>query len=210
MKIIGVTGLPGSGKSVVSRAAKKLNIPIVRMGDVIREEAKNRNKTTGEVAVELRKEYGEFVVAERCVEIIKNHINTKIANSDNNIKTRSRIKVPKCDIYMIEGIRSPFEVKIFKKNFDQFKVIAIHSTPNTRFKRLKRRMRPDDSRELSDFLLRDERELKFGIGDVIATSDYMVVNEGPLKKIKSIIRSILENEMQNNCKGKSKPNRRSK
>ncbi len=210
MKIIGVTGLPGSGKSVVSRAAKRLNIPIVRMGDVIREEAKNRNKTTGEVAVELRKEYGEFVVAERCVEIIKNHINTKDANSEENIKTKSRIKVPKCDIYMIEGIRSPFEVKIFKKNFDQFKVIAIHSTPNTRFKRLKRRMRPDDSRELSDFLLRDERELKFGIGDVIATSDYMVVNEGPLKKIKSIIRSILENEMQNNCKGKSKSNRRSK
>jgi dephospho-CoA kinase len=210
MKIIGVTGLPGSGKSVVSRAAKRLNIPIVRMGDVIREEAKNRNKTTGEVAVELRKEYGEFVVADRCVEIIKNHINTKDANSDENIKTKSRIKVPKCDIYMIEGIRSPFEVKIFKKNFDQFKIIAIHSTPNTRFKRLKRRMRPDDSRELSDFLLRDERELKFGIGDVIATSDYMVVNEGPLKKIKSIIRSILENEMQNNCKGKSKPNRRSK
>ena len=210
MKIIGVTGLPGSGKSVVSRAAKRLNIPIVRMGDVIREEAKNRNKTTGEVAVELRKEYGEFVVADRCVEIIKNHINNKDANSDENIKTKSRIKVPKCDIYMIEGIRSPFEVKIFKKNFDQFKIIAIHSTPNTRFKRLKRRMRPDDSRELSDFLLRDERELKFGIGDVIATSDYMVVNEGPLKKIKSIIRSILENEMQNNCKGKSKPNRRSK
>lgn len=210
MKIIGVTGLPGSGKSVVSRAAKRLNIPIVRMGDVIREEAKNRNKSTGEVAVELRKEFGEFVVADRCVEIIKNHINTKDAKSDENIKTKSRIKVPKCDIYMIEGIRSPFEVKIFKKNFDQFKIIAIHSTPNTRFKRLKRRMRPDDSRELSDFLLRDERELKFGIGDVIATSDYMVVNEGPLKKIKSIIRSILENEMQNNCKGKSKPNRRSK
>ena len=66
MKIIGVTGLPGSGKSVVSRAAKKLDIPIVRMGDV-RKEAKNRNQTTGEVAIELRKEYGEFVVAERCV-----------------------------------------------------------------------------------------------------------------------------------------------
>ena len=68
MKVIGVTGLPGSGKSVVSRVAKKLDIPLVRMGDVIREEAKKRNQTTGEIAVELRKEYGDFIVAERCVE----------------------------------------------------------------------------------------------------------------------------------------------
>ena len=76
MKVIGVTGLPGSGKSVVSRIAKKMDIPLVRMGDVIREEAKKRNQTTGEVAVELRKEYGEFVVAERCVKTIKNYFNT--------------------------------------------------------------------------------------------------------------------------------------
>ena len=88
MKIIGVTGLPGSGKSVVSRAAKKLDIPIVRMGDVIREEAKKRNQKTGEVAVELRKEYGEFVVAERCVEIIKTHISSKTPNLDTNPRTR--------------------------------------------------------------------------------------------------------------------------
>jgi dephospho-CoA kinase len=208
MKIIGVTGLPGSGKSVVSRAAKKLDIPIVKMGDVIREEAKKRNQKTGEVAVELRKEYGEFVVAERCVEIIKTHITSKSPSLDTNPRNRSRIKVHKCDIYMIEGIRSPYEVEIFKKNFTEFKVIAIHSTPNTRFKRLKRRMRPDDSHEESDFQMRDQRELNFGIGNVIATADYMVVNEGPLKKIKNIIRSILENEMQNNCKGQGKPNRR--
>jgi dephospho-CoA kinase len=208
MKIIGVTGLPGSGKSVVSRAAKKLDIPIVRMGDVIREEAKNRNQKTGEVAVELRKEYGEFIVAERCVQIIKAHISSKSPSFDTNPRNKSRIKVPRCDIYMIEGIRSPYEVEIFKKNFTEFKVIAIHSTPNTRFKRLKRRMRQDDSREESDFKLRDQRELNFGIGNVIATADYMVVNEGPLKKIKNIIRSILENEMQNNCKSTGKPNRR--
>jgi len=202
MKVIGVTGLPGSGKSVVSRVAKKLTIPVVRMGDVIREEAKKRNQKTGDVAVELRKEYGEFVVAERCVETIKNHFNTK--NRSSKVKARRS----KCNIFMIEGIRSQYEVEIFKKNFRDFKVIAVHSTPKTRFKRLKKRMRPDDSREESEFLLRDNRELNFGIGNVIATADYMIVNEGPLKKIKSIIRSIIENEMQSDGKGKGKSNRR--
>lgn len=189
MKVIGVTGLPGSGKSVVSRVAKKLNIPIVRMGDVIREEAKKRNKKTGEVAVELREEYGEYIVAERCVETIKKYF------KDNQKSTKYRV-------FMIEGIRSEYEVEIFKNNFKKFKIIAIHSTPKTRFKRLKRRMRPDDSPKVSEFKLRDKRELNFGIGNVIATADYMIVNEGPIKKIKNIVRSILENEMQNDGKDK--------
>ena len=111
---------------------------------------------------------------------------------------------------MIEGIRSQYEIEIFKKNFKEFKVIAVHSTPKTRFKRLKKRMRNDDSREESEFLIRDARELNFGIGNVIATADYMIVNEGPLKKIKNVIRSILENEMQNDGKSQGKPYRRSR
>lgn len=206
MKVIGVTGLPGSGKSVVSRVAKQLGVHVVRMGDVIREEAKNRNKTTGEVAVELRREFGEFVIADRCVSKILNY--NQQPNTPNQRK--NVVKVNKPTIFMIEGIRSEYEVEIFKKKFKDFKIIAVHSTPQTRFKRLKKRMRPDDSREESEFKLRDKRELDFGIGNVIATADYMVVNEGPLKKIKGIVRSILENELQSNGKGKGKSNRRTR
>jgi dephospho-CoA kinase len=201
MKVIGVTGLPGSGKGVVSRVAKKLGIPIISMGDVIRDEAKKRGEKSGDVAVELRKEYGEFVVAERCVETIKKYLNTN-DSSKNKIMIKSKI-------FMVEGIRSQYEVEIFKKNFKNFKVIAVHSTPKTRYKRLKRRKRPDDSKEKSEFLIRDKRELSFGIGNVIATADYMIINEGPLKKIKGMVRSILENEMQNDGKGRGKSNRRS-
>ena len=206
MKVIGVTGLPGSGKSVVSRVAKQLGVHVIRMGDVIREEAKNRNKTTGEVAVELRREFGEFVIADRCVSKILNY-NQK-PNTSNQRK--NPVKVNKPTIFMIEGIRSEYEVEIFKRKFKDFKIIAVHSTPQTRFKRLKKRMRPDDSREESEFKLRDKRELDFGIGNVISTADYMVVNEGPLKKIKGIVRSILENEMRSNGKGKGKSNRRAR
>lgn len=188
MKVIGVTGLPGSGKSVVSRVAKSLKIPIVRMGDVIRDEAEKRGSTPGEVAVKLREEHGEFVVAERCVESIKN-----LYNQDLKEKSSGNV----ANVYMIEGIRSPYEVEIFKKNFKDFKVIAVHSTPKTRFKRLKKRMRDDDSVELSQFKKRDERELNFGIGNVIATADYMIVNEGLVKKLKNVVRGVLKNEMQN-------------
>jgi len=180
MRVIGVTGLPGSGKSVVARVAKNLGINVIRMGDIIRDEAEKRNVDIGETAIQLRKEHGKYVVAERCVEVIKESAH-KHSNDD---KIR----------YMIEGLRSPEEVKIFKKNFKKFKVIAVHSSPKTRFIRLKRRKRVDDSGDISQFQKRDNRELNFGIGNVIATSNYMIVNEGPIWKFKNSIRSIIKNE----------------
>lgn len=169
--------MPGSGKSVISRVATDLGMRVVRMGDVIREEAQKRNESPGLVAVELRQEYGEFIVAQRCVEIIKDSL-------DNDVS------------YLIEGIRSPFEVRIFQNNFHGFRVIAVHSKPKTRFKRLKRRKRSDDSPDQDEFISRDQRELKFGIGDVIAMADYMIVNEGSKGKIKKLVRSMLKNELQ--------------
>lgn len=178
MKVLGVTGLPGSGKSVVARVATDLGMQVVRMGDVIRKEAQKRNESPGVVAVQLRQEYGEFIVAQRCVGIIKNSQDKEIS-------------------YLIEGIRSPFEVEIFQNNFHGFKVIAVHSRPKTRFKRLKRRKRSDDSSSKDEFISRDQREVKFGIGNVIAMADYMIVNEGSLVKIKKLVRSMLKNELQN-------------
>lgn len=213
MKVIGVTGLPGSGKGVVSRVARSLKIPVVKMGDVIRDEAKKRNLTTGEVAVKLREEYGEFVVAERCIETIKRLDERKSGRGEPSRRGKSykrggrgervssKLKGADHGVYVIEGIRSPYEVEMFKKNFEDFRVIAVYSSPHTRFKRIQKRNRSDDSARMSEFRNRDKRELKFGIGDVIATADYMVVNEGSLKKFKSVVRSILKNEMQDDSKG---------
>jgi Dephospho-CoA kinase len=191
MRVIGVTGMPGSGKGVVAGIASKMGFEVVRMGDIIRDEAQKRNFTVAEVAVKLREEQGKYVVAERCVMKIKQLEDMKMGSDETGCH--------KDRFYMIEGIRSPYEVEIFKKNFKNFKVIAVHSTPKTRFKRLKRRMRFDDSSEISEFEKRDERELKFGIGDVIATSDYMVMNERSIHKFKNILGGILQHEMRNEC-----------
>jgi dephospho-CoA kinase len=169
--------MPGSGKSVISRVAADLGLKVVRMGDVIRDEAQKRDESPGVVAVKLRQEHGEFVVAQRCVDIIKNSEDKEAS-------------------YLIEGIRSPFEVKIFQNSFPGFRVIAVHSRPKTRFRRLKRRKRSDDSSDQDEFISRDQREMKFGIGDVIAMADYMIVNEGSMGKIKKLVRSIMQNELE--------------
>ncbi|HEY0196297.1 MAG TPA: AAA family ATPase [Methanobacterium sp.] len=180
MKVIGVTGMPGSGKGIVAGVAISLGFQVIRMGDVIRDEAHKRNAKIGETAIQLRKEHGDFVVAERCIEKIK-----ELSKGSDN----------QPDLYIIEGIRSPFEVEMFQENFPDFKVLSVNSSPETRFKRLLNRKRADDSHIKPEFEIRDKRELKFGIGDVIATADYMVVNEGSIKRFKKIIRSILTNEV---------------
>jgi len=179
MKVIGVAGMPGSGKSVVSRIAAKMGYKTIRMGDVIRDEAQKQGKDVGEVAVNLRVEYGENIVAERCVKKIK-EISKEVSTKSSNANDKNAN-----DKFIIEGIRSPFEVEVFKN-------VAIYSTPKTRFKRLKRRKRSDDSINHEDFIKRDKRELGFGIGDVIATSDYIIVNEGPLWKYKKALNNVFK------------------
>jgi dephospho-CoA kinase len=226
LKVFGVTGLPGSGKSIISRIAKKEGIYTISMGDVIREEAERRNITTGKAAVILRKKYGNNVVASRCVTKIKNHSKNrhnkratvkKMYNSRTNHNKHPPKKYKKIeqDIYLIEGIRSPYEVAYFKKQFNNFKVIAIHSSPNERFNRLKRRKRNDDSPDYNKFVERDQRELNFGIGKVIALADYMLINEGPIPNFKNNVRALITNEIKPkrkniNRKRKSKNKNKSK
>ena len=174
MKIIGVSGLPGSGKGLVSKIAKEKNILVFNMGDIVREEAVKRNKNTSETAVELRREHGNYVVAKFTI----NKILNSCAESEEKI--------------VIEGIRSPYEVELFKKNFKDFKTISVFASPTTRFKRIRERKRDDDSINLEDFKIRDERELKFGIGNVVSCSDYMIINESDLTNCEEKIHKLFD------------------
>ena len=60
MQIIGISGLPGSGKSLVSKMASEKGAIIVSMGDIIREKAKKRGESSKETAQNLRAEHGDF------------------------------------------------------------------------------------------------------------------------------------------------------
>ena len=159
-KLILVAGLPGSGKSVFSKVAEKNSIPVVSLGDVVREEARKRGldlsaENLGKIATELRQRYGKDIMARRVI--------TKLLYSES-------------PIIVVDGVRSLDEVEYFKKFFDVV-IVAIHTSPKTRFSRLRARGRPDDPRSWSDFRERDERELSLGIGNVIALADFMIVNE---------------------------------
>ncbi len=161
--IIGVVGMPGSGKGVLDDAARELGFLVVVMGDVIREETARRGleptaENIGRIMLQIRKEEGPFVVAKRCI--------VKVAET----------KEERCII--IEGIRSFDEVKEFRRSFPRFRLVAVHSSPETRFRRLFNRGRSDDSTNRKIFEERDERELRVGIGSAIAMADHVIVNEG--------------------------------
>ena len=93
---------------------------------------------------------------------------------------------------VVEGIRSHHEVEMFKENFDNFIILSIFANPTLRFKRLQNRMREDDSKDYSGFLKRDQMELDFGIGNVIALSDKIIINESDLESYQEKINEFLD------------------
>lgn len=171
MKVMGISGMPGSGKSLVSDIAVEKGAIIVSMGDIIREEAKKRGESTKETAQNLRIEYGQYIVSELTVKKIKKLQEEGIENT-----------------IIVEGIRSPHEVDMFKNNFDNFIILSIFANPTLRFERLKKRMREDDSTDYNEFKQRDHAELKFGIGTVIALSDKLIINESDIESYKEEIK----------------------
>ncbi|MEM4717683.1 MAG: AAA family ATPase [Desulfurococcaceae archaeon] len=180
-----VAGMPGSGKSIVIEAAKKLSLPVYSMGDVVREETMRRYGTISpdlmvETSRKLREEYGEEIIA------IRTH--KKIHEKDH--------------IVVIDGVRSIREIEFFKRTGNVV-IIAVHASPNTRFRRLIARKRPGDPIKYEDFIKRDLTELKFGLGNVIALADYMIINEGSideaLNRSISLLRSLVEKHGRDNC-----------
>lgn len=186
--IIGIVGMPGAGKGIVKEVAYQHGFPVIVMGDEVRAEAKRRNiestpENLGRLMLEIRAEEGPEAIARRCIPKIKMH---------------------ESPIVVIEGLRSLHEVKEFQKEFPNFKIVAIHASPKTRFRRLLARGRSDDPKNWETFYMRDQRELKVGIGEVIALADYMIVNEGSIECLKKEFEEILEKVM-----GDEQPRRKS-
>jgi len=171
--------MPGAGKSVAVNVAHQMGCAVVVMGDEIREEAKRRRlkptpENMGRLMLKLREEEGAAAVAKRCV--------PKIENASQRV-------------VLVDGVRSLHEVEEFKRHFPNFTLLAIHASPKTRFKRLFRRKRSDAPRSWESFKNRDLRELKVGLGEVIALADCLIVNEGALDEFKANVHKFLEDVM---------------
>ena len=173
MKVIAITGQPGSGKTTAIDAIKDLGL-VVSMGDIVRNEAKKRNLipsgiNIGKLAKEMRIEGGSTIIAEKCVDLIK--------NKDE-------------EVIFVDGVRSLSEINVFRR-FWKFPVIAIIVDKEIRFNRLFERGRSDDPKTLKELIERDTREIKFGLDDVLKNADYVIKNNSTIEELKKNLRKLV-------------------
>ena len=96
------------------------------------------------------------------------------------------------DIFLVDGCRSLDEVNSYKGLSKDVYIIAVHASRETRYKRLIERGREDAPKNMAEFDERDNREMGWGLGNVIALSDFMIVNDSDLDSFKEKVKRTLE------------------
>ncbi|MHC1610145.1 MAG: AAA family ATPase [Candidatus Methanospirareceae archaeon] len=180
VRILAFVGAPAAGKTEAASVAKEIGIPVITMGDVIRDELRRRGlseEDAGRVADELREREGMDAIAKRCIPLIK------------GIKD---IEGGRAKKIVIDGIRGIAEVERFKKEFGtDFLLVRIDAPLILRYERIKTRGRGDDSLSISGLKEREERENRWGMGEAMSSADKVVKNEGSLEEFKEEIKRIL-------------------
>ncbi|HNX48021.1 MAG TPA: AAA family ATPase [Methanomassiliicoccales archaeon] len=165
MGVLILTGMPGAGKEELVSVALELGYQVRRMGDVVRAEALRNGippQEVGKFAHEERQRHGYDIWAKRIVPLV--------GEGDT----------------LIDGCRGMSEVSVFREAFGtHVKVMAVHSSPSTRFPRLVSRGRSDAPRDRQEFDERDKRELSWGLGETIALADALIVNESTLERFRA-------------------------
>ena len=175
MKVIGVVGLPASGKGEFSKIASAMGIPVIIMGDVIRNTVKiaglePTDANLGTIANKLRAERGMDAIAHLCIAAIeKQH----------------------APLVVVDGIRGDAEVRVFREHFPEFVLIGIDSSFETRVKRLGTRGRSDDIGSADALRARDERECSWGLKKALTQADIHITNNNGLESYAERVSTLL-------------------
>ncbi|ERH09921.1 MAG: hypothetical protein J07HX64_01686 [halophilic archaeon J07HX64] len=179
--VVGIVGLPGSGKSEAATVAEELDVPVVTMGDVIRAACRERDLDPathhGQVAQQLRAENGPAAIAEASLPSIEDGL-------------------ADAGVVVVDGIRSEVEVERFETAFgDAFTLVSVETPFETRAERLDLRNRDADSNEGGESLAeRDEREREFGMGEAMDRAGLTLENTGSLERFHDEVRKLLHSK----------------
>ncbi|MCX6012840.1 MAG: AAA family ATPase [Chloroflexi bacterium] len=176
MKLVSIVGMAGSGKSEVAHFFEKKGYARIRFGDVTDEEIKKRGIRLNEknerlVREQLRKEYGMAAYAR-----------LSISKLDSLLQSTNVI---------IDGLYSWEEYLLLKERYvDKLVMVAIYSSPGTRYERLAQRpVRPLTKEEAAS---RDKAEIEsLNKGGPIAMADFTLINESSMETLENEIGEVI-------------------
>lgn len=181
MTVIATVGLPGSGKGEAAAVAEDLEIPVITMGDVIRDECRSRGLDPathhGEVAKSLREEHGPDIIAQRTIERVEDL-------RENH------------ELVVVDGVRSDTEVDRFNEAYEDFVLVSIEAPFEMRLKRLSARNRDKTDTAAEALKKRDQREQKFGMEKAMKQADIHIENTDTLETFRNQIRELLRTHKQ--------------
>ena len=177
-RVLAVCGLPGSGKGEFASVMERNKIPILSMGDMVRAEVSRLGLEEspgifGEIAAQLRAEFGDDVLAKRLCNAVDELLNTN-------------------EIILIEGLRGTAEFDLFSSRWgEKFSTIAITASRKTRFERTQTRGRSEDG-DISAFEVRERRETGWGLDVLIESADITLPNESNLEEFHNMCHNWLQ------------------
>jgi dephospho-CoA kinase len=168
--LICIVGMPASGKTLVAHYIAELgDYPIITMGDIVRELARERGiQDLRELMFKIREEEGRSAIAKRCIR---------------------KIEEGRSDVVIVDGIRNIEELEEFKKSY-VVHTLAILCSQEKRFERLHKRKREDDPKLWDGFVKRDLAEKRIGIEEAILSAEYVITNEGTKEELKSDVQKV--------------------
>ena len=181
--IIGLSGRNGAGKSAAVEFLRERSFQVHSLSDVLREELSTRGEVEDRETMialgnELRNQGGPGILAER--------IKSRLGVSQNHV---------------IDSIRHPLEVDVFRKMSDDFRLIWVDAPLNVRFERIRSRKRIGDPETIEELQRVEECELKSDnplaqqLLAVRDCSDETLDNSSTLEELGHALEAILKKKL---------------
>jgi len=178
MKLVSIVGMTGSGKTEVAKVFEMEGFKRVRFGDITDEEIRKRG-------LEMNEKNERFVRQQ--------------LRDEHGMSAYAKLNAPRIDIALkssgvvVDGLYSWEEYTLLKSRYDDLHVVAVWSSPETRYRRLTTRIGRPLMRE--EAASRDIAEIEnINKGGPIAMADFVIVNESSLEdleeKAKGVISSL--------------------
>jgi len=169
MKVVSIVGMTGTGKSEVAKVFENSGFTRIRFGDVTDEEIKKRG-------LEPNEENERYI--------------RELLRKEHGMSAYAKLNLPKIDEaskysdVVIDGLYSWEEYAFLKTYYgEDFYVVAVWSSPRTRYARLSSRL--NRRLKLEEAISRDMAEIEnINKGGPIAMADFTIINESSLERLK--------------------------